>query len=279
MTPGGYIKKLRMENHVLWNSKKPLLYWLEIELTERCNNQCIHCGINLPENDAEAIRKGIKNNRDKKYLEGSGCIGLHGRQIYRRRAFIAGRLSEIYIFARELGLKVMILTNATLVTPDIAELFKCIPPLEKIEISLYGMKQVSYEAVSGIPGSFAGAWRGIHLLLEKKIPLVLKQIKLTYNKEAPGEDVAWPESFSRAEKFTPLAGPLILRCRRDSQHKNRFIGNLRPSPEQFLKVISERAGDYIDGMKAFIVKFTGIQGAQIISCGAGKGIGCSGRLR
>ena len=211
------------------------MFWLEVELTERCNNQCIHCGINLPENDPDAIRRELKTGEIKQILKDAAALGCMVVKFTGGEPMLREDFSEIYVYARELGLKVLILTNATLVTPEVAGLLGRIRPLEKIEVSLYGRDREEYEAVSGVPGSYTKAWEGIHRLLEKKIPLVLKHIQLKHypreNKECPSP----AEPFPDAEKFTPLAGPLILRCRRDSRQKNLAIEKLRPTPQRFWK--------------------------------------------
>ena len=68
---------------------------------------------------------------------------------------------DLYLFARRLGLKVLLFTNARLITPELADLFARIPPLEKIEVTVYGMKPQSYEAVSRVPGSYEEFRRGV----------------------------------------------------------------------------------------------------------------------
>jgi MoaA/NifB/PqqE/SkfB family radical SAM enzyme len=49
-----YVTKLKPHEVSIWKAKRPLLGQLDIELTERCNNNCIHCCINLPEDDVAA---------------------------------------------------------------------------------------------------------------------------------------------------------------------------------------------------------------------------------
>ena len=65
----GYIKKIKTGSRPLWKRGKPLLQSLDIELTERCNNNCIHCCINLPEDDQDAIRKELSTQDWKEVLK------------------------------------------------------------------------------------------------------------------------------------------------------------------------------------------------------------------
>jgi MoaA/NifB/PqqE/SkfB family radical SAM enzyme len=163
-----YIIKERMDRVSLWKNNAPLLGGLDIELTERCNNNCIHCGINLSEDDLKAKKHELAADDIKNILKEAvslGCLSVHftGGEPLLREDF-----EEIYIFARKSGLKVLIFTNATLINKHLADLFSKIPPLERIAITVYGMKKSSYEDVSRVPGSFDACWRGINLLLDYK---------------------------------------------------------------------------------------------------------------
>ena len=80
-------------------------------------------------------------------------------------------------------MKVLLFTNATLIDHDLVELFKQIPPLVEIEVTIYGMEKDSYEGVTRKKGSFEQAWRGIRLLQENKIPFVVKSVALPQNRK------------------------------------------------------------------------------------------------
>ena len=94
---------------------------------------------------------------------------------------------ELYLFARRAWSKSPHLYEWHFDYAQLADLFARIPPLEKLEISVYGMKRKSYEAITRIPGSFEAAWRGINLLLENKIPFVVKSALLPSNKKEMDE--------------------------------------------------------------------------------------------
>jgi MoaA/NifB/PqqE/SkfB family radical SAM enzyme len=51
MVEQGYVLKHSIYEHQIWRGKRPTLSSLDIELTERCNNACLHCYINLLQND------------------------------------------------------------------------------------------------------------------------------------------------------------------------------------------------------------------------------------
>ena len=61
-----YARTRKLHEFPLFHHKRPLLAHLDIELTERCNNACIHCYINQPEWHAEVLA----NEMDKAFAKG-----------------------------------------------------------------------------------------------------------------------------------------------------------------------------------------------------------------
>jgi len=49
-----YVKKKDLNRESIWKEEGPLISQLDIELTECCDNDCIHCCINLTEDDVGA---------------------------------------------------------------------------------------------------------------------------------------------------------------------------------------------------------------------------------
>jgi len=259
----------------LFKKAKLILSRLDIELTERCNNSCIHCCINLPFDDADAKKRELATEEIKKILKEAVSLGCLSARFTGGDPLLREDFQELYLFARRLGLKVMIFTNAVLITPDLAALFTLIPPLEKIEVTVYGMKKSSYEAVTRVAGSYEAAWQGINLLLENKISFVVKGALLPQNKKEVEELEAWAAANVPWLDGNPLAYSMFfdLRCRRDDAVKNRLIESLRLSPAEGLEVLSRRKEDYLKLMKEFCSKFMRTPGDKLFSCGAGCG-GC-----
>jgi radical SAM protein with 4Fe4S-binding SPASM domain len=269
-----YVSKIRPDKSPLWKNKRPLLTRLDIELTERCNNNCIHCYINLPADDLTARDRELSASEIKAILTEAASLGCLTVRFTGGEPLLREDFVEVYLFARKLGIKVLLSTNATLISPYLADLFVRIPPLERIGISVYGMKRSSYEAVTRTPGSFEAAWRGINLLLEKKIPFVVKNALLPPNKEEVVKFEEWSTTIPWMNGSLSYAMFFDLRCRRDSEEKNRYIKTLRLSPEEGLKVLTRKKNQYSREMAEFCKKFTRPAGATLFSCGAGIGGGC-----
>ncbi len=269
-----YVTRQRLDKSDLWkNGNPPILGRLDIELTERCNNNCIHCCINLPVDDSAAKKKELTTAEIKNILKEAASLGCLTVRFTGGEPLLRKDFQDLYVFARKQGLRVLLFTNATLVTPALVKLFKRIPPLEKIEITVYGMKQGSYEEISRTPGSFAAAWKGIDLLLDYRIPFVVKSVLLPGNKDETEEFEKWAATIPWMDKPPFYSMFFDLRCRRDG-NKNELIKKLRLSPEEGLEFLIRQKGRYIQEMKEFCSKFMSPGGDRLFSCGSGCGGGC-----
>lgn len=245
---------------------------LDIELTERCNNDCLHCCINLPAGDPEAMAREMSSARIKKILAEAAGLGCLQVRFTGGEPLLRPDFEEIYLFARRLGLKVLIFTNATLITPNMADLFAKVPPRTKIEITVYGMHAVSYEAVTRQPGSFARFRRGVELLLTRQVPFVLKAALLPQNRQELDEFEAWAKTVPWMDKRPNYAMFFDLRSRRDDEQKNILIKSLRHPPEEGLAIITREEVKYRQGTAEFATKFMCPPGDRLFRCGAGKSI-------
>lgn len=273
MRSESYIVKQDINKTLLWKSRRPILGRLDLELTERCNNNCIHCCINLPADDSAARKKELSAEEIKNILKEAASLGAMSVRFTGGEPLLREDFEELYIFARRLGLKVLFFTNATLITKHLADLFSRIPPLEKIEVSVYGMKRESYEAATRIPGSFVAAWKGINLLVQKKIPFVVKGALLPSNKDEIEEFEAWAKKIPWMDKPPSYSMFFDLRCRRDGR-KNDKIKKLRYTAKEGLEILTRRRDEYLKEMKEFCSKFIGPPGDKLFSCGAGCSGGC-----
>ena len=269
-----HVTKIRTDKSPLWQNNRPLLTHLDMELTERCNNNCIHCYINLPVDDIKAKEKELSTIEIKEILKEAASLGCLKVRFTGGEPLLREDFEELYLFARRLGLKVLIFSNATLITSQLADLFVRIPPLEKLEVSVYGMNRNSYEAVTRVTGSFEAAWRGINLLLKNKIPFVVKSALLPSNKKEMDEFESWALTIPWMEMPPSYSMFFDLRCRRDSEEKNCHIRDLRLSAEEGLKVLTRREKEYFREMGGFCRKFTRPSGKTLFSCGAGTRGGC-----
>ena len=93
---------------------------------------------------------------------------LTGGEVFLRPDFF-----EIYTPLTRMGLILTLFTNGTLITEALAARLAEAPP-SRTEITLYGATAATYEAVTGVPGSYARCCAGIEALVKHRVPLGLK---------------------------------------------------------------------------------------------------------
>ena len=167
---------------------------VSIEVTRRCPLECLHCYNNLPMADLEAKRRELSKEEHCRILDElveMGCFWLlyTGGEIFARKDFL-----EIYTEAKKKGFLVSLFTNGTILTEQIADYLTEWPPFA-IEITLYGRTRETYEALTGVPGSYDRCLRGIRLLKERSLPLKLKTVATSINKH----EVLAMRSFAEEE--------------------------------------------------------------------------------
>lgn len=269
-----YVEKIRSDAGSLWKRDGPQLGHLDMELTERCNNNCIHCYINLPSNDMEAKRRELPTEKIKEIMAEAASLGCISVRFTGGEPLLREDFEEIYIFTRKLGIKVLLFTNAILINKRIGDLLAEIPPMEKIEVTLYGMKRRSYEGVSRNPGSFDDAMGGINLLLKNRVPFIAKGAILPANRGEVEDFYKWAGEIEWMDKPMSFSMFYDLRCHHDSEEKNRLIKTLRLSPEEGFEILKNRTENYVKELKDFCSKFLSPPSDRLFSCGTGISGGC-----
>lgn len=245
---------------------------IDIELTERCNNDCIHCCINLPAGDRKAKRREMDTEQVKAFLAEAAGLGCLRVRFTGGEPLLRPDFTELYLFARRLGLKVRIFTNGRLITPSLADLFARIPPLLPLDITVYGMHPESYEAVSRVPGSYQEFRCGVNLLLDRAVPFTIKAVLLPPNRHEMDQLDAWAKNIPRMKKPPSYSMFFDLRSRRDDPLKNSLIESLRLSPEDGLTVLERDWKRFSHDKDEFASKFMGRMGNKLFGCGAGKNL-------
>jgi radical SAM protein with 4Fe4S-binding SPASM domain len=263
-----YVKRVPSASADLWRRKGPTLVHLDIELTERCENDCLHCYINRPAGDEQARKREMSASRIKSILSEAASLGCLSVRFTGGEPLLRTDFEEIYLFARKLGLRVTIFTNAAPINPRLADLLASTPPLEPLEITVYGMTTETYESVTRTKGSFAKAMAGIDLLVDRKIPFVVKGAFLPSN----GGDVQMLEEWAAGIPWMdepPSVSVFFVKHARRDVSKNEMIERMRPDPERGVDVLARNPERYVRYMKDFLTRFAGGEDDRIFSCGAG----------
>lgn len=267
-----FISKLNLEDFSLWKKiedhRVPLDFYLEI--TARCNNNCRHCFINLPEGDVEAQNKEltlaeISDIADQAVELGTmWCLLTGGEPLLREDFF------EIYLALKKKGLLLSLFTNACLVTEEHIAFFKKYPP-QYIEVSVYGISEEVYERVTRKPGSYANFRHGLDLLFESGIKIKLKTMALRSNFNELSEIAKFCREHSDSTfRFDPL---LHLRYDQDPLRNNQIRQERLTSDEivAIEKADEERSMALQNNCAHFIFSDNyRVDDDFLFHCGAGK---------
>lgn len=270
MTAPEYVRKVSYAVFNPLNGKRPLLGHLDIELTERCNNRCTHCLINLPQNDNAAEVREMDTGFVLDLLRQAAALGCMAVRFTGGEPLLRPDFLKLYLAARRFGMKVILFTNARLITPDLASFLARVPPGRVVEVTVYGMHPESYDAVSGVKGSFKEFRRGVDLLLEYNVPFIVKQALLPQNRHELAEFEAWAATIPPMGRHPGYSMNFDLRARRDDPAKSRRIAALRPTPAETVAALAQNP-NYVSGMQEFCGKFMRQPGDTIFYCGAGHG--------
>jgi len=232
-----------------------------LELTFRCNLRCQHCYVSHGNNgipgQQELSTSEIKSIIDE--VVDAGCLWflLTGGEPLVRRDFL-----DIYTYAKLKGLIITLFTNGTLITPRIADYLADWPPF-KVEITLYGFSQETYELVTGIPGSHARCMRGIELLSERRMPLKLKTMLMTLNQHEIHDMQAFADSLG-----VPFRHDAMLNAGLDGDGRPT---SFRIPPHEVVQLDLQDQGR-AEALRSFIQRTKGYQnpGDNLYVCGAGK---------
>ncbi len=229
-----------------------------VELTRRCNLRCAHCYVNAPlsetsgELDAEALENLLAQ------IAEAGCLWL---LLTGGEPLVRTDFPRLYAFAKNKGFLVTLFTNATLVTPDHAKLFRDMKPF-KVEVTLYGATADTYERVTRVKGSFRKCIEGVERLASTGAPLCLKTVALSLNRHEAGAIEAMARRYGATFRFDPM-----IMGRVDGKEGPRRV---RLSAQQVFEMDVSHADRVREWFKVRH-RFSGIpvEGHLVFQCGAG----------
>lgn len=187
-----------------WFIENKRLYFSSIELTQRCNFTCKHCY--CTDKNCQFLSLDMcKIILDKLYNSGCLFLTLTGGEILTHPNFL-----EIYIYAKDKGFIVDLMTNGSLINNNVISLFKKLPP-RNIAITLYGTNEKEYFQFTGNERNFSNVMNGLYLLKNNNIDFSLRTIatQCFYDSLKKGKFDEIASSFGVPFRFDPIVFPAL----------------------------------------------------------------------
>jgi 12,18-didecarboxysiroheme deacetylase len=145
----------RLPSHLLQFSKdkRPVVVW---NVTRRCNLKCIHCYAHAKN---IAFDNELTTEQGKELINDLAEFGSPVMLFSGGEPLVRKDLPQLAAFAVEKGMRAVISTNGTLITPSMARNLKEIG-LSYVGISLDGMEEIN-DRFRGVKGAFNSALAGI----------------------------------------------------------------------------------------------------------------------
>ena len=254
---------------------------ITFDLTARCNNNCRHCYINLPQNDTEAKSVELDIDEIERIADRAVSNGVLWCLLSGGEPLLRPDFSDIYVMLKKKGLLVSVFTNACLIDETHVKLFKKYKPRE-LEVTVYGVTEKTYERVTGVKGSFWQFKKGLNLLLENDVPVSLKAMAIRSNVHEIEDIAAFCSRYSKRKfRFDPF-----LHKRYDfDETRNRMIESERLTKDEIVRVEHnnlERKQALVDNCETLVFDEKVEGGGRVFTCGIlknGYEVSYDGKLR
>lgn len=182
--------------------QKDKIYFASIELTQNCNFKCRHCYCT----DKGCLNMSVDSYKiiiDKLYDIGCLFLNFTGGEIFTNKDFI-----DIYLYAKNKGFIIDLLTNISLLNDSILSVFKQYPP-NSIAITLYGSNPHEYEEFTGDADNYNKVMTALKTLKENHIHFVLRSVaaKSYYHSLCCGDFQKIAEDLNTSFKYEPIIFP------------------------------------------------------------------------
>jgi radical SAM protein with 4Fe4S-binding SPASM domain len=176
------------------------------EVTHRCNLACRHCYLQC---GRQAPAPELSTADARRLIDRLADHGVLSLLFTGGEPFIRADFDRLCRHARRRGLLMHIFTNATLIDDNALAWLRDDPP-QGIEVSVYGHTPVTYEQITGVPGSHAAFRRGLARLLTAGLPVTLKMPVMRSNRAEYDAVRRWcSEELGRPFRYDVFLSPAL----------------------------------------------------------------------
>lgn len=152
------------------------------ELSPICNMDCKMCYVKMTKSEVEKVGRLRTVEEWISIAEEAKDAGMLFLLITGGEPLLYKGFKELYLKLVKMGLIISINTNATLIDEEMADFFAKYPP-SRLNITLYGGSNETYERLCGNPNGFTQVTRAIKYLKERNILVKLNASITPYNKD------------------------------------------------------------------------------------------------
>ena len=207
-----------------------------IDLTYRCDHACLHCWVRLPANAPEKNQE-LSFDEIRRIADEARAMGCHDWKISGGEPMLRLDFAEIFEYLTRRSVSYGLTTNATLITPAIAQLLK---RKGTKNVSLYGATAEVYDRVTRHPGGFEMAMQSMAYLKEAGAGFQVNVILMRANYHQRDEMAALAQRLSPVwSAHTPWLN--LTSC--GSMRRNAEIAAQRPDPRDVVTFAPPDAQD------------------------------------
>ena len=175
-----------------------------LDLTSSCNLKCLHCflryeGVNSRDRTTQEVIQVLDTLQEFGVL----FLVLTGGDPFLRPDF-----KPIYLAAKKHGFFLTLFSNGTLLNEDLMDFLADHPP-RRIELTAYGHTEATYEAVTGVPGSFRRFRQAVDGLQRRGLLLRLKSMALRTNAHELESIRAWALGLGCDFRYDAIVHPCL----------------------------------------------------------------------
>ena len=153
---------------------------VQLDLTYRCNERCIHCYLDHDDH-GEMNTAEIKDLLDQMADAGVFYLTISGGEIMMRRDFF-----EILEHAHARTFSIKLKTNGVLIRKKEAERIRALG-VESVQISMYSHRAEVHDAITKMPGSFRQTIEAVRLLRTVGLHVTMANVLMVQNaQDYPG---------------------------------------------------------------------------------------------
>lgn len=135
------------------------------ECTNACNLRCVHCLVEAGTHSSEEL----STSEASVFLRQLSDIGVKSITLTGGEATVRKDFTVLVRLIHDLGIELTLLSNGTMITKSLAKLLA--DANAKVQVTILGSRAEIHDTITGVPGSYDSAMRGIALLKQASVDL------------------------------------------------------------------------------------------------------------